>query len=217
MPIFTSGNVEPVVGISRKNITDWEKSGVFQRFKQEQSGRKTKGTKWRLFSFYDVWTLSVLKNLRDWGTWLERWRTTRRKGQSASEWRIGYAVPEFLCQATLYWVYRNPLFLLIGENFVGLCPAQRTGERPLDGRHIWKAEFYDDPTKKQFHVIRLLALMDHVASSLSRPDFKILFTPLEILEGNSLKSPTPPDLWELPIQFAINGVRLDLEDLRGEL
>jgi hypothetical protein len=216
MPKFTSGDIESVIGVSRKNITDWEKGEIFHRIGREP-GRKSKETKWRLFSFYDLWMLSVLKHLRDWGTWLEKLRATHDKGQSTSAWRLEHSLPEFLGQATLYWVYRNPAFLMVGEHFVSLCPAVRSGVRLPNGRHDWKAEFPDDPTKKQFHVIRLLPLMDHVASCLSRPDFKIIFTPLEILEENALKSAVSSDVWERPIQFIIDGKQLQLEDLRGQL
>lgn len=232
--VFTSGDVAKVTGVTRRMLHEWDRLEIlytlyrgtaFPRKQREAAG-------WKLYSIYDMWTLAVFQNLRDWGTWLAKLRRVRGKPRpdtpvelmkkpfgGSSGWFYGHTVPELLYRATFYWVYRHPVYLFIGENFVGFAPAERQGkDRRPNGSPWWKVDFYDDPTKKQFHVIRLLPLMDKVTTTLSRADFKIFVTPIEELEARAQAAPKSvlPAMWDTHVHFEIESDRLELEPLQGD-
>jgi hypothetical protein len=161
-----------------------------------------------------MWTLAVFKNLRDWGAWLDKLRPKKGKPAPATGWLYGHSVPEMLFQATCYWVYRIPVYLSFTENSVGINTAKRVRKKRY-GWGDWKFEFYNDPRDKQFYVVSLLPLMDNVASALSRTDFKMIYTPLDVLQERYVKAPKSvlPEMWDMHVQFLVEDKNLELEQL----
>lgn len=213
-PTHTSGDVLEVTGITRKILHDWDKGGILYTLHRGMAvPRKDRDEDgWKLYSIYDMWTLAVFKNLRDWGTWLDKMRPSHGKPAPVSGWLYGHSVPELLYKATCYWVYRIPVYLSFGENWVGI----NTGKRVKKGGYGWGDwifEFYDDPRNGQFHVVSLLPLMDKVASTLSRSDFKMIFTPLDVLAQRFQQAPKSvlPEMWDIHVHFVLDDKPLELE------
>ena len=205
-----------MTGLSRKILHDWGKGDLLPALPRwiTSPPKNPKKAGWNLYSLFDAWSLCIYKHLRDWGLWLDRLRPKGEKPPTLAPLFYGQNVPTMLYGATFLWVYRIPLYLVFNENFIRLLPAEREGER-TPGRPTWKVKFLDDPLQPQFHSIRLLPLMDHVASGLSRADFKIILTPVGLLEQQWLAAPSsvPAERWEEPVQFMIDGHRLELEPI----
>lgn len=215
-PVHTSGQVQKVTGVTRKVLHDWAKSDILYTF--HRGGpiprKESEEEGWKLYSVYDMWTLAIFKNLRDWGAWLEKLRPKKGKPAPAAGCLYGRSVPEMLYKATCYWVYRIPVYLSFGEDFVGINTAERV-KKGGQGWGDWKFEFYDDPRQKQFYVVSLLPLMDNVASTLSRPDFEMFYTPLDVLADRFQQAHKSvlPEMWDIHVQFRVDGKPLELEPL----
>ncbi len=215
-PVYTSGHVKTVTGVTRKVLHDWDKSDILYTFRRGLlvSRKEREDIGWKLYSVYDMWTLAVFKSLRDWGTWLERFRPTPGKPRPTTAGFHGLSVPDMLYKATCYWVYRIPAYLSLGETFVGITTAKRV-RKGGRGWGDWKFEFYNDPRHTQFHVVSLLPLMDTVASTLSRPDFRMSFTPLDVLQERSQQAHqlVRSQEWDSHVKFVVDGKTLALEPL----
>jgi DNA-binding transcriptional MerR regulator len=168
---FTSGDVEQCIGLSRKVLRDWDHLGLLKglyRGLGTGTGDERHG-RWRLFSVFDIWTLALLKQLRDEGIHIERLRAIK-DDQEGTTGLSDEVVPFLLYEALPYWVYRSPFWVSSDlRGHVTYGPAWQ-----------WKGHYYnvgllysEREDRDLFLSINLVKRMDAIFS-LSRPAFEMV-------------------------------------------
>jgi DNA-binding transcriptional MerR regulator len=109
---FTSGDVKQCTGLSRKVLMDWDALGLLKglyRGLGTGTGDERHG-RWRLFSVFDIWTLALLKRLRDEGIHIERLRAIKDDPEGTTG-LSDEVLPLLLYEALPYWVHRSPFWV----------------------------------------------------------------------------------------------------------
>lgn len=168
---FTSGDVDQCIALSRKVLRDWDNLGLLKglyRGLGTGTGDERHG-RWRLFSVFDIWTLALLKRLRDEGIHIERLRTIKEDPEGTTG-LSGDVVPLLLYEALPYWVHRSPFWVSSDlRGHVSYGPAWQ-----------WKGHYYnvgllysETEDRDLFLSVNLVKRMDAIFS-LSRPALEML-------------------------------------------
>ncbi|TKB85281.1 MAG: hypothetical protein E8D44_05220 [Nitrospira sp.] len=168
---FTSGDVEQCTGLSRKVLMDWDALGLLKglyRGLGTGTGDERHG-RWRLFSVFDIWTLALLKRLRDEGIHIERLRTIKEDPEGTTG-LSDEVVPLLLYEALPYWVHRSPFWVSSDlRGHVSYGPAWQ-----------WKGHYYnvgllysETEDRDLFLSVNLVKRMDAIFA-LSRPALEMV-------------------------------------------
>ncbi len=150
---------------------DWDALGLLKglyRGLGTGTGDERHG-RWRLFSVFDIWTLGLLKRLRDEGIHIERLRALKDDPEGTTG-LSDEVVPLLLYEALPYWVYRSPFWVSSDlRGHVTYGPAWQ-----------WKGHYYNvallySKTEERdlFLSVNLVKRMDSIFS-LSRPALEIV-------------------------------------------
>jgi hypothetical protein len=158
--MLTSKDVKRILGLSYRQLTDWERRGMLKSIFSRPMSERTEG--WRRFSIFDVLCLGLLKEAKNQGISITRLQKLMDQI---------FSVGGLLYEAIPYIIYGFDVFVYSNlDEWISVRPSDPTGER-------FELFIEDLKASALIVVFPLNRIVDSLLQNIGLPDFQAIKKP----------------------------------------